>query len=130
MIVFQKLKHLQHTMSSYSIIHHKGKEILYVDYQGLKTQEIVKMMDDATAFALKENRPMLRLSNMTDVFAVKEVVEKAKESGKKTNHLTIKRAAVGITGAKKVLFNAFNRFTGNNARAFTDLEAAKDWLVL
>ena len=117
-------------MSRYSIIQHKGKEILYVDYQGLQAQEVVKIMDEATDFALEQNRPMLRLSNMTDVYAVKEVVEKAKESGKKTHHLTIKRAAVGITGAKKVLFNAFNRFTGNDARAFSDLEAAKDWLVV
>ncbi len=73
---------------------------------------------------------MLRLSNMTDVFGVKEVVEKAKESGKKTKHLTIKRAAVGITGAKKILFNAFNRVSGNDARAFSNVESAKDWLVV
>ncbi len=38
-------------MPGYSIITHKGKEILYVDYQGLKTEEILKLMDDATAFA-------------------------------------------------------------------------------
>ena len=117
-------------MSAYSIIKHKGKEILYVDYQGMTKEEILKTMDEATEFALKENRPMLRMSNMTNVFAVPEVVDKAKESGKITNHLTIKRAAVGITGAKKVLFNAFNRFSGNNSRAFNTVEEAKEWLVI
>ncbi len=116
-------------MAGHSIINHKGKEILYVDYRGMKENEILEEMDKATDFALKENRPMLRLSNMTDVFAVSTVVDKAKESGKRTKHLTIKRAAVGITGAKKVLFNAFNRVSGNNARAFDDVEEAKDWLV-
>lgn len=116
-------------MARHSIISHNGKEILYVDYQGLKEQEILDEMERATEFALQENRPMLRLSNMTDVFAVPSVVDKAKESGKRTKHLTIKRAAVGITGAKKVLFNAFNRVSGNNARAFDDVEEAKDWLV-
>ncbi|HCX20734.1 MAG: hypothetical protein CMB80_07805 [Flammeovirgaceae bacterium] len=116
-------------MAGHEIILHKGKEILYVDYQGMSENEILKEMDDATDFALKENRPLLRLSNMTDVFGVSSVVEKAKESGKKTKHLTIKRAAVGITGAKKVLFNAFNRVSGNNARAFDSVEEAKDWLV-
>lgn len=116
-------------MAGYSIISHKGKEILYVDYQGMSKEEILRTMDDATEFALNENRPLLRLSNMTDVFGVKDIVDKAKESGKKTNHLTIKRAAVGITGAKKVLFNAFNRVTGNNARAFDTVENAKEWLV-
>jgi len=116
-------------MSGYSLIEHKGKEILYVDYQGMSKEEILKTMDEATEFALKENRPLLRLSNMTDVFAVKEVVEKAKASAKTTSHLTIKRAAVGISGAKKVLFNAFNRVSGNNSRAFDSVENAKDWLV-
>jgi hypothetical protein len=116
-------------MARHSIITHKGREILYVDYRGMKEQDILEEMDKATEFALKENRPLLRLSNMTDVYAVPSVVDKAKASGKRTKHLTIKRAAVGITGAKKVLFNAFNRVSGNNARAFDDVEEAKDWLV-
>ena len=82
-------------MAGYSIINHKGKEILYVDYQGLSTEEVVNMMEEATEFALKENRPLLRLSNMTNVFAVREVVDTGKKCGKRTEHLTIKRAAVG-----------------------------------
>ncbi|MFK7953142.1 MAG: hypothetical protein AB8B73_09865 [Ekhidna sp.] len=117
-------------MTHYSIIKHQKKEILYVDYRDLKTEEILQVMDDATDFALKENRPLLRLSNMIDVYAVPAVVDRAKLSGKKTAHLTIKRAAVGIVGAKKVLFNAFNRFTGGNARAFDTVDEAKDWLVI
>lgn len=116
-------------MNRYSIISHKGKEIFYVDYRDLDAADIVKTMDEATEFALKENRPLLRLSNMTGTFAVKEVVKKANESGKRTKHLTIKRAAVGIVGAKKILFNAFNKFTENDARAFDTEEEAKEWLV-
>lgn len=102
---------------------------MYVDYQGLNTEEILKVMDDATEFALKENRQMLCLSNMAEVFAVPAVVDRAKESAKKTAHLTIKRAAVGIVGAKKVLFNAFNRFTGGKAKAFEKVKEAKERLV-
>jgi len=114
---------------SYSLITYKGKEILYVDYRGKSVEEILKTMDEATKFALELNRPLLRLSNMTNVYAVSKVVEKAKVSGKRTRHLTIKRAAVGIVGAKKVLFNAFNRVSGNNAKAFNTVEEAKEWLV-
>ncbi|MCV9385064.1 hypothetical protein [Reichenbachiella ulvae] len=116
-------------MAGYELIRHQGKEILIVDYTDMSKEDILKTMEEATAYALDLNRPLLRLSNMTGVFAVKEVLEKAKESGKVTSHLTIKRAAVGITGAKKVLFNAYNRFTGNHSRAFDSVEEAKDWLV-
>jgi hypothetical protein len=116
-------------MPGFSLITHQGKEILYVDYTGMTKEEVLQTMDDATAFALKENRPLLRLSNMTGVFGVKEVLEKAQHSGKVTNHLTIKRAAVGITGAKKVLLNAYNRVSGNSTKVFDTVEKAKDWLV-
>ncbi len=116
-------------MPGFALIKHKGQEILYVDYTGMKKEEILQTMDDATEFALNENRPLLRLSNMTGVFAVKEVVKKAQESGRVTNHLTIKRAAVGITGAKKILLNAYNRVSGNNTMIFDTVEEAKDWLV-
>ncbi|NQZ77041.1 MAG: hypothetical protein HRT61_13200 [Ekhidna sp.] len=118
------------SMAGYQLITYKGKEILHVDYRGMSKSEVLKTMDEATEFALRENRPLLRLSDMTGVFAVGEVVQKAKESGKVTNHLTIKRAAVGITGAKKVLFNAYNRFSGNSSRAFETVEDAKEWLVI
>lgn len=117
-------------MSGYNLINYRGKEILYVDYSGMTKDEILRTMDEATEYALELNKPLLRLSNMTGIFAVKEVVEKAKISGKTTNHLTIKRAAVGITGAKKILFNAFNRFSGNDTRAFDTVDDAKDWLVI
>ena len=116
-------------MSGYSIIKFKGQEILYVDYTNMKKEEVLKTMDEATDYALKENRPLLRLSNMTGVYAVKEVLEKAQESGKRTDHLTIKRAAVGITGAKKVLLNAYNRVTGKKAMIFDSLDEAKTWLI-
>ena len=116
-------------MPGFSLINHNGKDILYVDYTGMKKEEVLKTMDEATEFALNENRPLLRLSNMTGVFAVKEVVEKAQESGRVTNHLTIKRAAVGITGAKKILLNAYNRVSGNSTRIFDTVDDAIDWLA-
>jgi hypothetical protein len=116
-------------MPGYSLIKHQGKEILYVDYTGMTVEEVLNTIDEVTEFALKENRPLLRLSNVTGVYAIKEVVERAQQSGKRTNHLTIKRAAVGVTGAKKILLNTFNRVTGNNLKAFSTEEEAKAWLV-
>jgi len=116
-------------MAGHSIITFKGKEISYHDYRGIKLEEILKTIDEASAKALQENKVRLQLSNLTGVFAVPEFMDKVKEAGKKTKHLTSKSAVVGITGAKKLLLNTYNVFTGANMKAFDDEESAKEWLV-
>ena len=116
-------------MAGHSIITYKGKEISYLDYRGMKLEEILKTIDETVKKSLLENKRRLQLSNLTGVYAVPEFMEKVSEAGKKTKHLTIKSAVVGITGAKKLLLNAYNAFTGVSLKAFDDEESAKEWLV-
>jgi len=116
-------------MAGHSIITYKGKEISYLDYRGMKLEDILKTIDEASKKALLENKRRLQLSNLTDIYAVPEFMEKVKEAGKKTKHLTIKSAVVGVTGAKKLLLNTYNMFTGANLKAFDDEESAKEWLI-
>jgi hypothetical protein len=116
-------------MAGHSIITYKGREISYLDYRGMKLEDILKTIDEASKSALLENKRRLQLSNLTGVFAVPEFMDKVKEAGKKTKHLTSKSAVVGVTGTKKLLLNAYNTFTGANMRAFDDEESAKEWLV-
>jgi len=40
-----------------------------------------------------------------------------------------KMAIIGITGIRKILFDAVTRFSGQNATLFDDIETAKDWLA-
>jgi hypothetical protein len=116
-------------MAGHSIITYKGKEISYLDYRGMKLEEILKTIDEASKKSLLENKRRLQLTNITGVFAVPEFMNKVKEAGKKTKHLTSKSAVVGITGAKKLLLSAYITFTGTNMKAFDDEESAKEWLV-
>jgi hypothetical protein len=116
-------------MAGHSIITYKGKEISYLDYRGLKLEEIIKTIEEASQKSLQENKRRLQLSNLTGVFAVPEFMEKVQEAGKKTKHLTIKSAVVGISGAKKLLLNTYNTLTGSNLKAFDDEDSAKEWLV-
>lgn len=116
-------------MAGHSIISYKGKEISYLDYRGMKLEEIIKTMDETVKKSLLENKRRLQLSNLTGVFAVPEFMSKVNEAGKKTRHLTIKSAVVGITGSKKLLLNGYGALTGINIKAFDDEESAKEWLV-
>jgi len=116
-------------MAGHSIITYKGKEISYLDYRGMKLEEILATIDKVSKNALLENKQRLQLSNLTGVFAVPEFMDKVKEAGKKTRHLTTRSAVVGVTGTKKLLLNVYNTFTGANMKAFDDEESAKEWLV-
>jgi len=116
-------------MAGHSIINYKGKEISYLDYRGLKLEEILKTIDDAVRTSVQENKRRPQLSNITGVFAVPEFMDKVKEAGKMTKHLTSKSAVVGVTGAKKLLLNAYNAFTGAGLKPFDDEESAKEWLI-
>jgi hypothetical protein len=117
-------------MARHSFITYKGKEILYLDYRGLKLEQIIQSIDEAVEESLKSNRPICMLINITGVYAVPEFMEKSKEAGKKTKNIVKKQAMVGINStAKEILLNAYNYFTGSNTKAFDDEESAKEWLV-
>jgi hypothetical protein len=116
-------------MAGHSIITYKGKEISYLDYRDMKLEDVLKTIDETTNISLQENKRRLQLSNLTGMYAVPAFMEKVKEAGKKTKHLTLKSAVVGITGAKKLLLNTYNTFTGADLKAFDDEESAKEWLV-
>jgi hypothetical protein len=116
-------------MAGHSIITYKGKEISYFDYRGMKMDEIIKLIEEISKKALQENKRRLQLSNLTGIFAVPEFMDAVNKAGKMTKHLTSKSAVVGITGAKKLLLNMYNTFTGSNMKAFDDEESAKEWLI-
>ena len=122
-----------HPMAGYSVINYKGTEIAYIDYRGLKLEQMLQTLDDAVEIAIKRSQeghpPRPLLTNITGAFAVPEFMEKVKEAGKKTKHLTSKSAIVGITGAKKILLQAYNLFTKLNTKIFDDEELAKEWLI-
>ena len=116
-------------MAGHSVITYKGKEISYIDYRGMKLEEIIKLIDEMEKRALQENKRRLQLTNLEGVFAVPEFMNRVKEAGKKTRHLTIKSAVVGVSGTKRLLVNTYNLFTGANMKAFDDEASAKEWLV-
>lgn len=116
-------------MAGYSVINYKGKEISYIDYRGMKLEQILQTIDEAVNDTLNANKSRALLTNISGAFLVPEFMEKSKEGTKKTRHLTLKSAVVGITGAKKILLNSYNMFTKANMKAFDNEESAKEWLI-
>jgi hypothetical protein len=115
-------------------IEYKGKEIYFVDYTHLKTpEEFLAVIKGTNAFReetkAKGKRNILMLVDVTGSYVYGEALDALKRSGKITKEITKKEAIVGITGAKKILLQIMQVFTGMQLRPFATLNEAKEWLI-
>ena len=109
---------------------YKGHEILLDDYSNLKPDvflPLINVVTDLTFKSGKEN--ILLIVDVSNSYANKEIIAEFNVSGKRSKSLLKKTAVLGITGVKKILLNVVNRFTGLDAKAFSSLEEAQDWLI-
>lgn len=110
-------------------IQYKGKEIIYVNYAGLREKEMIEVLGQVEALILSDNKPHLQLVNITDAFATPGYMAAVKKFGQKTQSLTAKAAIVGITGVKALLLRSYNFISGSKLIAFNTEEEAKEYLV-
>jgi len=115
-------------------VEHKGKQIYYVDYSNIKTnEEFLSIIKQTNAFREKVKaegqRNLLMLVDISGSFVYGEVLEQIKKAGKQTKEITSREAVVGVTGGKKILLRIVQTITSMNLRMFDTVEEAKDWLV-
>ena len=111
-------------------VRHKNKEILQIDFSKCKYEEFLVEVEK-TKGIVSEQAPksILTLTLVNDFNFNKEITRSMKELAAH-NHPFIKAAAVvGVTGLKKIIFDAIQRVTGREFRFFNDIESAKEWLV-
>jgi hypothetical protein len=111
-------------------ITYKGHKILFVDYKGLRGNEIVEMIHTANQIILEAEGSILSFGDFTGTYATDEIVaylqnEETKQAAKKLR----KNAVVGITGIKKIFLNVYNMVTGGGAKPCNDIESAKEYLI-
>jgi hypothetical protein len=116
---------------SVSYINHKGKKIMIVDYRQCKsTEDTLKVLEQVRQEYMKTNEMIISLNDFRDAYGSNEFMKKANELGKELfDKRTIKTAAIGVTGIKKILVNAYNVFVKNKIMIFDTKEEALDWLA-
>jgi hypothetical protein len=120
---------LEKTMSA-NWIDYKGKKIIYIDYMGMNKDHMTEMIKKATQMILDaKSEEVLSLSNVTDCFFDKELLEVIKNQGAISLPHCKKAAVVGVTGIRSVLLSAANAFWPKARKPFDTVEEAKDWLV-
>jgi hypothetical protein len=115
-------------------IDYKGREIYFVDYTNIKsTEEFLKVIKGTNAFREKVKaegkRNILMLVDVTGSYVYGEALDAIKMSGRISKELTRKEAIIGISGAKKILLQIAQLFTGMQLRPFDTMEEAKEWLI-
>lgn len=117
-------------MSGVSKIYYKDQEILYVDYRGMKEEEMIQSVHEAERIVYSDGgKPHLHLTNITDCSITSAFMSVAKAYGKKTSDITIKAAIVGIVGIQFVMLRSYNLFLGGKMKPFTSEEEAKEYLI-
>jgi len=110
---------------------YQGKQIFYVDYSGLKTDEMIKLLNDSCDVLRKSNGQVLLLTNFENTTATTEYMNEVKRLGKEVISVkAAKTALLGITGVKGVLVQGYTFFTGEkNLKTFKTEQEAMEWLV-
>ena len=109
-------------------IDHKGKKILFNNYQGLKGDEYTQIIKESEKESINSGvKTVYVLNDVTDSFmnddstaAAKHWVEECKKQG-----ITLVISLVGITGLKRIVAQAVKR----DMHFAKSVEDAKDYLA-
>ena len=113
-------------------IKHKGKEILFSNYEGCKTsKEMIDILYKEAEILKQQQGKTLVMANYEKSFGSNEYMTALKEVSEEVLKKKIeKTATLGITGVKEALFKGYIFFTGQkNVKLFYDKDEALDWLV-
>lgn len=117
-------------MDRVAFITHDGKEILLLDFSGLKSNEAIALIEPAKAvISKKPQNSVLTLTDVTDVRFNEDLSRKMVEFTTHNKPYVRAAAVVGITGLKQVIFNAVVALSKRNLSTFDTRDDAKKWLV-
>jgi len=108
---------------------YKGNEILYIDYNGLKEEEMISLMNRHKYLVLQENKSCLFLADYTNARTTPGYIKEADSFIKATKNLVKRGAFIGVDPMKRIILNSVIRLYKVNYKAFDSKEKALDALV-
>lgn len=117
-------------MKRVKLMHHGGKEVLFLDFSGCSAEEACGVIEEA--IPVIRSRPQQSLLTLTDVTGMRfddKLSQRMKEFTAQNKPYVRAAAVIGIAGLKKILFDAVMIFSKRKIHAFDSLENAKSWLT-
>jgi hypothetical protein len=111
------------------ITHHK-KEILFLDFSNTLPHEVLQTIEVAKrVISARPEGSILTLTDVTNARFNEAVSDGLKKFTAHNKPYVKAGAVVGVTGLKRIIFNAVIAFSRRNLEAFDDVEQAKHWLA-
>lgn len=118
-------------MASTTFIEHKGVRLAFLDFANVQTtEEALAAIEEAGR--LVQAQPFRSVRTLTYVAGSRfngEVLEAIKRLAVNNRPYVIAGAVVGLSGLQKVVYTTVMRFSKRSIPAFSDLEAAKEFLI-
>jgi PAS domain S-box-containing protein len=113
-----------------NIIKYKGKEMLYLDYSNLKSEEYQKAVDEIINIVPSlGKKDLLVLTNVQGNYFTTDYIKNTKKAGEILKPYLKKNAIIGISRKQDIFLKAIKLFSDINMESFENIENAKDWLV-
>ena len=112
---------------------HQGKRILFCDCTQLTQSDLEILKSELNGveglILLEAEQSVLMLCDIRGSIATPEALDPFKQFSTHTAKYIQKLAVLGVSGLKKVLFDALVQLSGMHATAYDEMENALDWLV-
>ena len=111
-------------------IQHEGKKILHLDFSRSRAEDVLVTISTAKkVIAMQPERSLLTLTDVTDARFNDAVAQELKAFTAHNRPYVRAAAVVGVTGLKRIIFEAVIAFSGRKLSTFDNLEKAKQWLT-
>ncbi len=117
-------------MKRVQFIEHKGKKMLHLDFSECKVAELDATIEEAKqVISGQPSDSLLVLTDVTDTEMSRETSRLIKDFTAHNKPYVTASAVVGVSGLKKVIYDAVIRFSGRHIATFATVEQAKEWLA-
>ena len=122
-------------MLTTTVITHKQKKIVYMDFRGIKlaenkAQTLELIAQSEKLFAKSPQKSVMALTNVEDSEFDIDLIQRMREFTKHNTPYIKKSAIVGVKGIQKTVYQAVEFFSKRTIPVFDNEEDAKDWLVV
>lgn len=117
-------------MGIIKFITHQEKRILHLDFAKCNSTEVHSLIEEATKLiATQPHNSLSVITDVTDMKANKEVTQMMKNFTAHNKPYVRRSTVIGITGIKKVLYQAVIKFSHRNIALCNTLGEAKEYLI-
>lgn len=107
-----------------------NKEILILDYTGIKADKMVEIFDRAKQLILSENKPVLVVSIFCNNYVTPNFMRHVEKEVKDVESLIDRNSIIGLSEVQKWIVKGMNLWYKRQLYCFASLDEALEFLVV